>query len=1095
MEGDYDQSLALYARMKLKSIESLRVLLLWHWDMHRQVDLARAVYSWVASSIQEVTACASMKTRGLHALRVCLHALSVRPTSTAIAQWRTAHLSSFLSAISGHEDSDSAWTLLNPTRRAVGLRLLSLGSFHRASPRWKTLLTAQVLAEFKANWRGSIAAAAHTQTVVSGAQRQAILCLCSWEIRTAKWDALLRLSSWRRLSLLERMSKSQDDMADNNARAMTDLAQGAMWSRGLQVMKTMIDRCYRGTLTRAVADLVLNHQLDKQLLKARKVVLAHCLRHLATAMSRLSMFATLSASVSQWAADALKESATLSTAVMCLKGQALYGMGWMLKARAGRQLAAVVRQWNLRRQQQIALAAGTLKTLSCVARLQSQLDTAHALLGWRLRQSSDAWDKSIVIKMAERQRMQDNIHKRDLNTRLGQQRALDVLKAIGMRDWVHQYATHLNNWRGNMSATTQAVAIFRMAINGVGAALIKTVYRHWFLNTIQSQSDDTIGGIKSAARQARTAGRHHRGFIKMCARFHLWNLLGIQKAVDIWHHGLQAGVSSQKQLAITGLDRIACLHSLNGTTRSLMSWRANWRQAHATMTFGCKVLRSFLHHNNGLKEMVSGWREGARLWRVLGRKSMHALSAVIRALVRGMEQEGINQWKQQMGRDLQSKTKAMELLAGVLLRKSTRSLKLTWISLVMAWKASKRKKPRRAQAPNGTGAVMTGTAMTGTVMAGTGATGVGEAYARCTEGVSGWDEEDLDLAVGDIVAVLNPDQGNPFWHGICGKREGKFPASCVQLIASTDTAEVMDTNGRMIRHNTELADEVDRLERERAVELSELKRLRRENKDKDHLLYVANKANKMEAMFALFREMDRSSDRQRCGRAVASWLMHLNLDGESLLLESMAVHAIAHNTSILGARLVGSTLLLWLNGQMAQCVRVWWQGAHCSAADMQMKAAGEEMELCLEFKDFEHGFVALQRHLSRRVHAAYSRALLDWRMCKGESMLLQNQAIVEDCMLEVVGQNNVRLGLRLICFVLARENQNSSKSCVTEWKQKYTLVRSYLLSLIHISEPTRLLSISYAVFCLKKKKKTTTNKTIGLSNIHTKNRRLYYSYL
>ena len=33
------------------------------------------------------------------------------------------------------------------------------------------------------------------------------------------------------------------------------------------------------------------------------------------------------------------------------------------------------------------------------------------------------------------------------------------------------------------------------------------------------------------------------------------------------------------------------------------------------------------------------------------------------------------------------------------------------------------------------------------------------------------------------------------------------------------------------------------------------------------------------------------------------------------------------------------------------------------------------------------------------------------------------------------------------------------------------------LSLIHISEPTRLLSISYAVFCLKKKKKTTKKKT------------------
>eukprot|EP00658_Telonema_sp_P-2_P073417 TRINITY_DN62480_c0_g1_i2.p1 TRINITY_DN62480_c0_g1~~TRINITY_DN62480_c0_g1_i2.p1 ORF type:complete len:166 (-),score=30.13 TRINITY_DN62480_c0_g1_i2:66-563(-) len=36
----------------------------------------------------------------------------------------------------------------------------------------------------------------------------------------------------------------------------------------------------------------------------------------------------------------------------------------------------------------------------------------------------------------------------------------------------------------------------------------------------------------------------------------------------------------------------------------------------------------------------------------------------------------------------------------------------------------------------------------------------------------------------------------------------------------------------------------------------------------------------------------------------------------------------------------------------------------------------------------------------------------------------------------------------------------------------------YILSLIHISEPTRLLSISYAVFCLKKKKKTKKNKTI-----------------
>ena len=35
-----------------------------------------------------------------------------------------------------------------------------------------------------------------------------------------------------------------------------------------------------------------------------------------------------------------------------------------------------------------------------------------------------------------------------------------------------------------------------------------------------------------------------------------------------------------------------------------------------------------------------------------------------------------------------------------------------------------------------------------------------------------------------------------------------------------------------------------------------------------------------------------------------------------------------------------------------------------------------------------------------------------------------------------------------------------------------------ILSLIHISEPTRQAEISYAVFCLKKKKKKTKKKNI-----------------
>src|SRR5678816_1293245 len=38
-------------------------------------------------------------------------------------------------------------------------------------------------------------------------------------------------------------------------------------------------------------------------------------------------------------------------------------------------------------------------------------------------------------------------------------------------------------------------------------------------------------------------------------------------------------------------------------------------------------------------------------------------------------------------------------------------------------------------------------------------------------------------------------------------------------------------------------------------------------------------------------------------------------------------------------------------------------------------------------------------------------------------------------------------------------------------RDQHHLCAHYILSLIHISEPTRLLSISYAVFCLKKKKK------------------------
>src|SRR5674536_39091 len=49
------------------------------------------------------------------------------------------------------------------------------------------------------------------------------------------------------------------------------------------------------------------------------------------------------------------------------------------------------------------------------------------------------------------------------------------------------------------------------------------------------------------------------------------------------------------------------------------------------------------------------------------------------------------------------------------------------------------------------------------------------------------------------------------------------------------------------------------------------------------------------------------------------------------------------------------------------------------------------------------------------------------------------------------------------------------------------------LSLIHISEPTRLLSISYAVFCLKKKKKKTKTPQKKLNIEKTKNNTIKHS--
>src|SRR5674536_369977 len=63
-------------------------------------------------------------------------------------------------------------------------------------------------------------------------------------------------------------------------------------------------------------------------------------------------------------------------------------------------------------------------------------------------------------------------------------------------------------------------------------------------------------------------------------------------------------------------------------------------------------------------------------------------------------------------------------------------------------------------------------------------------------------------------------------------------------------------------------------------------------------------------------------------------------------------------------------------------------------------------------------------------------------------------------------------------FCVFHQLKNVSKRYNDEFKSKENIpdndklvCNEICLSLIHISEPTRLLSISYAVFCLKKKKK------------------------
>ena len=63
----------------------------------------------------------------------------------------------------------------------------------------------------------------------------------------------------------------------------------------------------------------------------------------------------------------------------------------------------------------------------------------------------------------------------------------------------------------------------------------------------------------------------------------------------------------------------------------------------------------------------------------------------------------------------------------------------------------------------------------------------------------------------------------------------------------------------------------------------------------------------------------------------------------------------------------------------------------------------------------------------------------------------------------------------LLAFALLVGRRSTPDVKITRWQN---LLEVVVLSLIHISEPTRLLNISYAVFCLQKKN-TKKNKIIN----------------
>eukprot|EP00658_Telonema_sp_P-2_P060883 TRINITY_DN49673_c0_g1_i1.p1 TRINITY_DN49673_c0_g1~~TRINITY_DN49673_c0_g1_i1.p1 ORF type:complete len:167 (-),score=55.94 TRINITY_DN49673_c0_g1_i1:69-569(-) len=97
-----------------------------------------------------------------------------------------------------------------------------------------------------------------------------------------------------------------------------------------------------------------------------------------------------------------------------------------------------------------------------------------------------------------------------------------------------------------------------------------------------------------------------------------------------------------------------------------------------------------------------------------------------------------------------------------------------------------------------------------------------------------------------------------------------------------------------------------------------------------------------------------------------------------------------------------------------------------------------------------------------------SVALLSAQRSKDPKTQVGAAIVNEDKIVVGIGYNGFPIGCSDDVLPWAR---SADDELDTKYPYVYHAEMNAILSLIHISEPTRLLSISYAVFCLKKKKK------------------------